>query len=158
MAASYNDLISHFPKKNIDTSALFDKLGGEWPSLKDDVRYENTCTIRISHALNESGNPVPRKYQQAIDGASRSIIINVSKFNEYMIETYGESTWGISKQQKADFPLSDIPSEYKGIIVYHAKFAHATGHFDIWTGSEFLGLGNRGDIAKGFDIQLWNID
>ena len=158
MAISYNDLKAHFPDKSIERDQLYDVLGGDWPSKKNDPNYQNTCAIRLSHALNEAGHPIPKKYKQAIDGKGRNIVLNVSKFNEYMKETFGEYTWAISKQPKENFPLSDIPSQYKGIIVYHVDFGDATGHFDMWTGSAFLGKGKEEDIKKGFDIILWNLE
>jgi|GEM_PF-3159930 len=157
MTVTFETLKSNYP--TMEKNDLFDLLGGQWPDLKTEKAYNNTCAVRLSHAFNESGDPIPRKYRDAIDKDGRNIILKVSEFDKFVKEKYKQFIWGISKQPKKKFPISDLPSEYEGIIAYHGKFseAQATGHFDLWTGSEFVGTGNEDDIEAGFDIYLWEV-
>lgn len=155
MTANFDVLRANYPLMPKDS--LFDELGGQWPDLKTNANYNNTCAIRLSHSFNKSGDLIPSKFKEALDGKGRNIILKVSTFNKFAVEKYGEFSWGISKPPGGDFPIDQLPSMYKGLIVYHADFGHATGHFDLWTGSSFVGSGNVDDIREGFDIAVWNL-
>ena len=70
---------------------------------------------------------------------------------------FGPSSWGMSRQPGDPFSPSIIP-KYTGIIVYHALWKDATGHFDLWTGKGFLGTGNFDSLKESaFDIELWKL-
>lgn len=155
MKPTFRELRKLYPTQA--KGSLFDKMGGEWPSLKTNSNYDNTCTIRLSVALNSSETPIPEKFKEAIDGQGKSIVLKVKTFSKYLSETYSQSYWGISKQPGQDIDSSHLPN-VSGIIVYHANFLHATGHFDLWTGQEFVGAGNFDDIKVGYSLELWKVD
>jgi hypothetical protein len=66
----------------------------------------------------------------------------------------GPVTWGMSKNPGT---IVRIPAK-KGIIVYHKAFSDATGHFDLWNGTAFVGTGKMDDVKDGFGIGLWYWD
>lgn len=41
------------------------------------------------------------------------------------------------------------------IIGYYKKFQDATGHFDLWTGTGFIGSSKLSDVRDGFSAALW---
>ncbi|OCJ49795.1 hypothetical protein A6U94_13500 [Agrobacterium tumefaciens] len=130
---------------------LYNQLGGQWPTLVDHPNYQNTCAIRLSVAFHGAGYKIDNKYKEAIAGDGRNIVIKVKTMWDYVTSTVGPFYWGMSKNPGTSV---DIPAK-KGIIVYHAAFSDATGHFDLWNGSGFVGSGDLGDVANGFDLALW---
>lgn len=157
MSIKFDDLKEHYPVPTSDDddrarADLYNKLGGEWPKLIDDPKFENTCAIRMSVAFYQSGNPIPKKYREFIDKDGNTIIASVNGFRKFMQGEHGDP-WGMSKVPGSDIE-DDVP-KVQGIIVYHVKWTNATGHFDLWTGSDFVGSGSFDDVAKGYDIALW---
>lgn len=150
----FDDLKTHYPTQSKDQ--LFDDLGGQWPSLKNNPNYRNTCAIRLSVAFYKSGISVPSKFQEAISGAGDSIIVKVRTMKEFIEAKYGGPFWGMSKSPGTQIDPSVLPAR-KGIIVYHALWSDATGHFDLWDGSNFVGAGTFTDVADGFDVALWTL-
>jgi Type VI secretion system (T6SS), amidase effector protein 4 len=149
MAITFKALRSHYP--TIKKEQLFEALGGQWPGLLKEDTYKNTCAVRLSLALRGAGAAIPKKYQEAIDGAGASLVIKVETMGRLVRELFGEPSWGMSKVVGSEVPIPAV----QGIIVYHVKWADATGYFDLWTGTDFVGEGERSDIAKGFDVALW---
>lgn len=147
--AIYDTLAPHYPK--LSKKELYDQLGGQWPSLVDNPNFQNTCAIRLSVAFHAAGYSIDNQYKEAIAGDGRNIIIKVKTMWDYVSATVGEFYWGMSKNPGT--PV-DIPVK-KGIIVYHAAFSDATGHFDLWNGVGFVGSGDLNDVTNGFDLALW---
>lgn len=145
----FETLKQHYP--NEPKQELYTALGGEWPKLVNDKDYQNTCAIRLSIAFQASGYKIPAKFKEAIAGDGRPIIIKVKTMWDYVTETVGPFTWGMSKEPGSEIK---IPAK-KGIIVYHKAFSDATGHFDLWNTSSFIGAGKLSDVADGFDLALW---
>ena len=133
---------------------LYTALGGEWPTLVDDRNYENTRAIRLSVAFHAAGYNIPANFKEAIAGDGTAIIVKVKTMWDYVTETFGTFTWGMSKKPGT---IVKIPVR-KGIIVYHKAFSNATGHFDLWNGTAFVGAGKLSDVTDGFDIALWYWD
>ena len=155
MPIRFADLKSAYP--NEERPDLFAALGGEWPRLVDDPRYRNTCAIRLSIALKAVGAAIPNNLREAIDGRGSPLVIRVRTMEQLVTRLFGQSYWGMSKPPGVPVRASDLPAR-TGIIAYHAQWADATGHFDLWTGSHFVGAGELDDVQDGFDIQLWKID
>jgi hypothetical protein len=147
--AIYDDLKATYPTQS--KAELYNQMGGEWPTLVDHPNYRNTCAIRLSMALHGAGYGIADKYREGMTGDGRAIIIKVKTMWDYVTETVGPFTWGMSKNPGT--PV-DIPVR-QGIIVYHAAFSDATGHFDLWTGTGFVGNGSLADVKDGFDLALW---
>jgi hypothetical protein len=153
MPPTFDHLKKNYPVESRE--ALFRALGGGWPALIPDPerKYQNTCAIRMSVALKRSGVAIPGAYAEMKQGDGTPIVIKVKTMQKLVASLYGEP-WGMSKPPGIPLKASDIPNK-TGIIVYHAGWSDATGHFDLWTGRGFVGKGNLGDVAEGFDIALW---
>lgn len=151
MTTSFTTLKSNYP--TAPKPALFQSLGGQWPSLVNDKNYENTCAIRMSVALRKSGLPIPQVFKEAITGKGLALTIKVATMRDVVRGFFGDSYWGISKVPGQ--PVN-VPNR-TGIIVYHVAWSNATGHFDLWTGSGFVGSGNLNDVADGYAVELWHL-
>jgi hypothetical protein len=154
VSITFPNLKAHYP--TLPKSELFKALGGQWPKLVNDPAYANTCAIRLSVALKSAGASIPADLKEAIDGTGSPLVIRVRTMERLVRQLLGQSYWGMSKQPGIPVRPDDIPNK-SGIIVYHAKWADATGHFDLWTGSAFVGAGNLSDVADGYDLALWRI-
>mgnify|MGYP001084997769 CR=1 FL=1 len=145
----YDELVRVYP--TTPPEELFASLGGQWPSLVGNPNYKNTCAIRMSVALNAAGYTIPAKFREGVTENGGNLIIKVRTMWDYMVETFGQPTWGMSKNPGTTVK---IPA-HEGVVVYHAAFADATGHFDLWSGTDFVGKGDMNDVASGFDLALW---
>lgn len=155
MALSFATLKSNYPTTSKEE--LYRSMGGEWPQLIHNALYNNTCAVRLSLALNKSGMPIDRNMREAITGAGESIIVKVATMGRFLRSKLGDVTWGISKNPSATFDPTHMP-QFSGIVVYHADWDDATGHFDLWSGSRFIGAGSFTGIYEGFDVALWRIN
>lgn len=155
MAINFQDLKSAYPTQ--PKVELFNMLGGEWPTLVNNPAYANTCAIRLSVALKGAGATIPATYREAMDGAGSPIVIKVRTMRDLVKSLFGGSYWGMSKTPGSPIGTDTIPNR-TGILVYHAAWADATGHFDLWTGSGFVGSGSLASVADGFDLELWAIE
>ena len=154
MALTFDALYSNYPTAS--KPDLFASLGGDWPGLIDDPNYQNTCCIRLSLAILGAGGNISTTYREAMAGDGRPLIIKVATMGDYLKDALGEIFWGMSKEPGTPIGAGTMPKE-SGIVVYHVAWKDATGHFDLWTGSDFVGNGNFADIKDGFDVALWKI-
>lgn len=148
LAVTFESLRAHYP--TMPKEQFFKLLGGDWPKLVNNPNYQNTCAVRLSYALRGAGVAIPKKYQEANDGAGTSLILKVGTMGRLVQELFRDP-WGMSKVEGAQVV---VPAMH-GIIAYHVKWDDATGHFDLWTGTGFVGAGKLEDIAQGFDVALW---
>lgn len=155
MAISFATLKAAYPLA--PRPALYTSLGGEWPNLVNDPLYQNTCSIRLSIALKAAGASIPADLREGMDGAGSPLVIKVRTMERLATRLLGEFDWGMSKQPGVPVRAGDLPP-HKGIIAYHVQWANATGHFDLWTGSAFVGNGNFDDVRDGYALQFWRVD
>lgn len=106
--------------------------------LRDPQAYSNACTLRLSYALNMSGNNIP--YIKDVtgsgdvdkDGTKEWYFYRVTDMTNYLNNTYGE--YDI-------VTINDIQGQ-EGIIGYtECGWGNATGHLDIWDGNDCLSQG-----------------
>jgi len=90
----------------------------------------NTCTIRLSRALNYAGFDIPSDVSglnTLRGGDDKRYAYRVAEMRRYLLGVLGQPTI-----------TGTDPSLYqghKGIIMFVVKFSDATGHFDLWDGS-----------------------
>jgi Type VI secretion system (T6SS), amidase effector protein 4 len=154
MSVSFSSLSASYPTES--KQDLYNALGGEWPGLVDSPNFQNTCCIRLSMAILGAGGSIPANYKEGLAGDGRPLIIKVVTMGKYVKDTFGDFYWGMSKNPGTTIDSGTVPGR-SGIIVYHVAWQNATGHFDLWTGSAFVGSGNFDDIHDGYDIALWTI-
>ena len=122
--AELKEIFDAYPKKGeVDPNELFETIGGalkDWYDKEPD-KLGNTCAIRLSVALNESGNTIP-----AISGTfkgkdNKNYFIAVSKITQYLTKKY-DAPRTLSNNYKV-----------KNAIIWQSNcgWTDATGHVDI---------------------------
>lgn len=126
------------------------RIGGQ-------VAYDwikNTCTIRMSRAFNQSGAPIPTDHpglSTTRGGDDMRYAFRVAEFRPYLLEAYGQPD--LTKRGAAgDISASDFAGR-KGVICFEvSSFETATGHFDMWNGTDTVG-GAYFELAEA--VHLW---
>ena len=158
---TFKQLWQHYPIE--PKKELFEMLGGGWPKLVNDEAYKNTCTVRLSVALNRVGSPITAAEAAADgghkDGAGRHIALKVPTAEAIVKERFGEYDWGMGHTPGEPLDLSTLP-ERTGILIYRVKPAHgAYGHVDLWNRKPPCRVDcHSGFALKCHGIQLWFID
>src|SRR4051794_9921318 len=90
----------------------------------------NTCAIRMSAGLNESGVPVPANFPGlvTIKGADKKHYgIRVAEMRKWLPTVLGAPDLDIKKKDGEAFDKTTISTK-KGIIAFDIHFSDATGH------------------------------
>ena len=108
----------------------------------------NTCVVRVSHCFNMASEPIPKGYpglQTTYGKNGKRYAFRVSEFKPFLESKYkaaditGDSARAFSGQQ--------------GIIMFDVDgWSDATGHFDLWNGSECRGSNY---FDKAHTVHLW---
>ena len=118
------EIYDAYPKRSEKSAdEVYEQVGGP---LKDwyDTNPEalgNTCAIRLSVALNESGNPIPAVSGTYKGKDNKNYFISVKNMSKYLTNTFGQPT-----------TLQSGQSIGNGIIWQsNCGWSDATGHLDI---------------------------
>lgn len=141
----FDSLWSNYPDDH-DPEAVKRRIGG-----KVNVAWIiNTCTIRMSYALNHSGSPIPRRHPlltTVAGGDGHWYAIRVRELHRYLVRELAEPDVSGTAANKSDF------AGHRGMMMFDVEgWSDATGHFDVWNGSttkhaEYWGLAKR--------VHLW---
>lgn len=120
----------HYPDDH-DASEVKKLIGGQ----VDADWIENTCTIRLSRALNYSGQPIPPNFpglNVVRGGDGMWYAFRVRELRHYLEQRYGKPSF------QANGPEAFLNANGKqGIIMFDVVgWTNATGHFDLWNGRE----------------------
>ncbi len=120
----------------------------------NDPKLKNTCILRISRSLNNSGHLIPvwtKPFRTRIGNDKRWYGLRVKDFWEYMEKTYGPPDVYMKE------PINEGAfSRNVGIIGFRRHFKNATGHFTLWDGSRLLQGGlERNYFADSSEAALW---
>lgn len=173
---TYSALEANYPTTGTPEE-MYNSVGGDVSSRfnehKNDVggnAYANTCALRMSVALNKSGNDIDtdvknnkgQKMYTEKGGDGKDYALRKSDVKDYMKGKYGKADISIKSTDKDfDKKVSEIKGQ-KGVIVYDVTgWGDATGHVTIYDGK-----GNCGhdcyfpDADKikqeNTDRQAWN--
>lgn len=120
----------------------------------------NTCAIRMSHAMNFSGQKIPAKWGAITNRKSKagqSYIIRVVDFRAWMLRTFGEPTIRISKKAGDAFDRKKLEG-FQGVIGMEISFGDSSGHFDLWHRDKFTAESGSGAnyLTQASAVQLWS--
>lgn len=119
----------------------------------------NTCTIRLSRALNYAGDAVPVGPKQSAKGLhtvkgadGMNYAYRVAEMRQYLLKRYGKPT--IDRSSSGSSGVDKAPfTGKKGIIVFDVRgWSDATGHADLWNGSQ---PGHGEYFAQASNVMLW---
>ena len=132
------------------------RIGGQ----VNDERLSNTCTIRLSRALNYSGHLIPRSARglhTATGGDGLHYAYRVREMRPYLEAVYGPPhiVWRVASPSEDRLDRSDPREPFlrrRGIIQFSVHFDDATGHFDIWDG---IACRFYQHFDHAYEIALW---
>jgi hypothetical protein len=130
-------------------------IGGE----ANDPDITNTCTIRLSHAMNSAGVAIPAVWQKITNRKGKNkqfYIIRVANFRGWMEFRFGKPDLDFQKKAGDRFDRSSIQG-FEGVIAFEIGFSDATGHFDLWYRDKFshAETAGRDYFASASRISLW---
>lgn len=143
----FTKLWDNYPNSH-DTAAVKKEIGGN----VDAAWITNTCTIRLSRALNYAGSKVPAAFPglNVVRGADKLFYaFRVKEMNKYMTAHFGASTH--TSLGGADGRTAVAGK--RGIIMFDVQgWNDATGHFDLWNG---VGPRYSEYFDKAREVKLW---
>jgi Type VI secretion system (T6SS), amidase effector protein 4 len=157
---TFQTLWNNYPTGS-DSSAFGKLIGGKVQVNIDGGFFKNTCVLRVSRALNLSGDTIPANNSSLAvsSGADKNwYAYRVSEFHEYMLGKYGTPI--SSKGNGKDSPPAAMVGK-KGIIEFKFKFgnpddpANGTGHFDLWDGKACKNKCYFDRVDSANNISLW---
>lgn len=115
------------------------QVGAEW--------IKNTCAIRLSHALNYAGAPIPKDapgLNVVKGGDGKWYAYRVNEMRHYLESTYGPPTFNLESKaydgmfNSDDDEMKKTLAGHRGIIMFDVpSFGKtATGHLDVWDGAQ----------------------
>lgn len=146
---SFAALVRAYPN-DADPAAVFRLIGGKVQANN----YPNSCVIRVSRALNYTGQPVQRTAGLLTSSGADKFwyATRVLEFDAYMRANYGKPAVDISGQAKG--PTDKVAFRGKrGIIAFKVTgWTNATGHFDLWDGTRCI---HADYFDKASHVSLW---
>jgi RHS repeat-associated protein len=123
-----------YPTDPNASNSIWSLIGGHvamnaWTTDADGNQVpNNTCAIRMSYDLNQSGLTIP-KGKGTVSGADgKQYFLRVADLQKFL-------TGALGAPQKLAGGSFAGPSGSTGIISFNIPFKDATGHFTLWNGS-----------------------
>ena len=121
----------------------------------------NTCAIRLSRGLNESGVPLPARRNGLLTvrgGDKKYYALRVAEMRIWLPLVLGKPDLDHRKKAGTAFDSTSL-SALKGIIAFDIRFSDATGHLDSWDGSTFSSEYKVSDYwTPATRITLWSLN
>lgn len=147
---SFAALVAAYPNQALPAD-VFALIGGH----VQQNNFPNSCVVRISRALNYSGQPIHRGvHALTVSGADHKwYAFRVAEFETYMRHEYG------APQVQADAAKDTGPTPRtafagrRGVIAFRVKgWSNATGHFDLWNGARCV---HEDYFDRANHVSLW---
>jgi hypothetical protein len=130
----FDDLWKAYPHED-DSSLVKKQIGG----AVDASWITNTCTVRLSQALNGAGFLLPSGPKSTtsglhtiVGGDGNNYAYRVAELGDYLTKTVGPAPVVLTGNQINKQALAG----QRGIVKFTVPFSDATGHFDLWDGSQ----------------------
>ncbi len=160
---NFEALLAHYPKygpayddqTEITDQELAPMIGGKVQYNIDHGFFQNTCAIRVSHAMNLSLNHIPYIEGQISSSANfDSYIYRVKVLEQHLTEVYGPAH--IISNDYKDF------LGYTGIIIFNTDdlWLDASGHSSLWNKYYVLGGNYSADFyfSNSTTAKLWVVN
>jgi hypothetical protein len=111
----------------------------------DNTMIVNTCAIRLTYAMNQSGIDGVRirsgtsglyLIRDNVIETRGPYAIRVAELANYLLRKYGRPS--VALKIDPDMTMEERQRPFinkKGVILYVVNWSDATGHFDLWDGS-----------------------
>jgi hypothetical protein len=143
----FESLWNNYPPES-DVPTVKRAIGGH----VDAAWIENTCAVRLSRALNYSNRPIPNNRADlhvVTGGDQKYYAFRVKEMRRYLESSYGKATY-VASGAGAHMHMRNK----RGIIMFDVRgWSNATGHFDIWNGSEAR---HHAYFSESREVLLWS--
>jgi hypothetical protein len=119
-----------------DSAAVKQSIGGD---VTQAWLGQNSCAIRLSYTLNRNGFALPKNFPGLLTvkgGDGYRYAIRVAETRKWLAFTIGKPDFETKKKAGAAFDKTQL-ADMKGIIAFDISFSDATGHLDLWDGTQF---------------------
>lgn len=103
-------------------------------ALTPPLGWKNTCAVRMSYILNQSGMPVPRIPGKTVSGDDKKwYFYRVKDLIEFLTQRWGKADLILP------FPVAGRKdmADKRGVILFEVVgWQDANGHASLWNGSE----------------------
>lgn len=119
----------------------------------------NTCTIRVSHALNEAGFMIPQGPASGVSGLhtvtganGNQYAYRVKEFDAWLRANVGAPSLTVKATGGTGVDRAQFKGR-RGIIMFEVAFSDATGHFDLWNS---FAPAHDEYFARARTVSLWD--
>ncbi len=155
----YKTLASNYPLKSVYptdvslTNSIWHLVGGKVLQNAKSGVFNNSCAIRLSHALNKSGETIPFIKGQTSSGKNPPkwwYIFRVTQMKSYLMQKYGSPTVYKSREKFEKCAP-------KGILVLDVPgWSDASGHATLWDGKATIDEAKEEYFGKpNVTFNLW---
>jgi hypothetical protein len=154
------------PVYGMPSKKVYELVGGNMytQNINDNLNYQNACAIRVSRALNYSGQPIPvfknnsgiQKSEKGSDNLN--YILTAEAMLAYMLKTYPPPTY-----QYNGTDLKNVYNQIKGkngiyiIIPNVISELGASGHADLFYTNDCLVGGCHLGLPSGGKVYFWQL-
>lgn len=167
----------HYPGRDVPIDVLYNvKIKGDFRNKQNDKLYANTCAIRMSHALLQSGFSLPEAkgsirggddkwYSTRVDILGPELVKRFKGFDaELKFQPVPEAAglseaklkpYAVARRAQAKKFIDAQMRGKKGIVMFRvAGWEAARGHFTLWNGHE-LAFANGHDDPQRDSYYFW---
>ena len=113
-------------------------------------RWENACTVRLSHMMHMAGHDIPWDSNKTVSGKyGDKYYYRVSDIEKYLLKIWGSSDVAVVDGTGNQYDLPNTP----GVVVMDFPDGSFTGHVTLWNGKETVDESNIG----GYRVIFWNL-
>ena len=111
-------------------TTIWNMIGGKVAQNGNSGVFQNSCAVRMSYALNQSGENIPYTKGATVSGSNgKWYFYRISDLQRYLNSKLG------NPQQLPPQNWRNSIGAKTGIVNFQANWADATGHFDLYNGS-----------------------
>lgn len=138
-----------------DSAAVKKSIGGE---VTEPWLGQNSCTIRLSYTLNRNGFPIPQNFPGLATvrgGDGYRYAFRVAETRKWLSFAIGAPDYEVKKKAGKPYDKDQLQT-MQGIIGFDISFSDATGHLDLWDGTQFSHEYASGSYwEKATKISIW---
>ena len=156
---TYKKLAANYPLPTVyktslsETNNIWQLIGGKVLLNAQSGIFNNSCAIRLSHALNKTGELIPYINEQTSSGKNPPkwwYIYRVKQMKSYLTQKYGAPV----VYKRRDKFVKCAP---KGILLLEAVWSDASGHATLWDGKNTIDKSDDYFNKPNPTFNLWRL-
>lgn len=156
---TYKQLAANYPLPTVyktslvETNNIWQLIGGKVLLNARSGIFNNSCAIRLSHALNKTGELIPHINGQTSSGKNPPkwwYIYRVKQMKSYLNQKYGVPVVYKSRDKF-------VKCAPKGILLLEAVWSDASGHATLWDGKNTIDKSDDYFNKPNPTFNLWRL-